>query len=189
MAPGPPPLPAFVASQQTLADPRAFRWLQAFPSAAMAGVVAALLLIVGLARLGGVGFGLSVFAGALSVVFYRKRQPLSTVTPAIGARVGVLCGAVGAVILGIFIALGMLVPKNRVDLRDQLQQQMQRQMQQAGAGQPDPGSQWVMDFAKTPQGMTTVLIISFAFSLVMVVGLCSLGGLLGAVALRRRDHS
>ena len=71
----------------SLPSPRggtAIQWSEALPSAALAGLIAAFLMFI---PLGGFGLGM-IAAGVLSVLFYRRRNPVSNLTPAMGARLG-----------------------------------------------------------------------------------------------------
>lgn len=184
MAPDPPPLPSFTASQQTLADPRAFRWLQALPAAALAGVISS-FLVGGLGAYGVGAVGLGFLAtGALALFFYRKFRPMVALTPAIGARVGALSGAVGFSVLTLFLAIGMSSPQYRAELHSQLRQRLE----QTSASNPDPEAKSSIEFFLTPKGMKMILIFGSVATGVFVIGVCSLGGTLSAMAIRRKDQ-
>ena len=92
------PLPAYFGASLS---PR-IEWSQALPATALAGLIAAVLMMTPLA-----GFGLGMLiGGTLSVVFYRRRTPLANVTPGMGARLGMISGILGG---SIFVTLLSIV--------------------------------------------------------------------------------
>jgi hypothetical protein len=65
------------------------QWSYALPAAALAGLIAAVMMLIPVGA-----FGLGMLAsGALAVMFYRRRNPVANVTPGTCARKGALCGS------------------------------------------------------------------------------------------------
>ena len=94
-----PSLPPYFGSSLTTR----IEWSQALPATALAGLIAAVLMMTPLA-----GFGLGMLiGGSLSVVFYRRRIPVANVTPGMGARLGMVTGILGG---GIFAACSPSAP-------------------------------------------------------------------------------
>ena len=74
-------------------------WSKALPATALAGLIAAVLMMTPLAA-----FGLGMLIGGiLSVVFYRRRNPVTNVTPRMGSRLGMASGAIGGAIFTVLL--------------------------------------------------------------------------------------
>jgi RNA polymerase subunit RPABC4/transcription elongation factor Spt4 len=139
-------------------------WGLALSVAALADLLAVALVIVLL----GAPFGLGLLtAGFLTVVFYRHRRPFTRLTAGIGMRLGAVSGSLG---------FGLL-------FWQRVRQSLLEGLQQAAARNPDPQAQQALEFFKTPAGMVVALIGMFLGFLL----LSSLGGMIGAMLLRRKD--
>lgn len=157
-------------------------WPQALPAAAQAGLIAAVLMIVPL----GASFGLGMLAaGFLCVHFYRRRLNHVDLTYGLGARLGALSGLLGFACFSIFTAIETTVFRSGGDLRAALMQAVE----QAMARNSDPQVQPLLNYLKTPQGLAVVLIMGMVMMFFLFLILSSLGGILGAVTLRRRDRT
>lgn len=165
----------FLASSGT-----AIQWSDALPSAALAGLIAAFLMFI---PLGAFGLGM-IAAGVLSVLFYRRRNPASNLTPAMGARLGAVSGALGFGIFAIFSAVGTLVFHSGGQLRAALLEAVE----QSAARSSDPQAQQVVEYLKTPAGLALMMGLGLGFVLVAFLILSSLGGAVGAAMMRRRDR-
>lgn len=155
-------------------------WSQALPAAALAGLIAAVLMMTPLA-----GFGLGmVIGGSLSVVFYRRRIPVASVTPWMGVRLGMVSGILGGVIFTALISIGTVVFRAGDTIREKLMEGMQ----QAAARNPDPQAQEVMEFFKSPQGIVVLLTMALIGVLLAFVIFSGLGGAIGAALLRRKER-
>jgi hypothetical protein len=155
-------------------------WPQAFSSAAWAGLIAALALMIPLG-----GFILATLAaGALSVLLYRRRRPNTNLTPGMGARLGAVSGVIGfgmaAVLLAVSVALFRTGGELRTLLLDAIQQQAARN--------PTPEAQQVLSFFKSPEGFAVIMIVGLAMMFLAVLIFSSIGGALGASLLRRKDR-
>jgi hypothetical protein len=168
------PLPAYFSSRLI----NRIEWSQALPATALAGLIAAVLMMTPLQ-----GFGLGMLiGGSLAVVFYRRRIPLAKITPGMGVRLGMVSGILGGAIFAGVLSLRILVFHSGDSIREQLIEGVQ----QAAARNPDPQALQVMEFFKSPQGLVLLLTMGALVTFVIFSGL---GGVLGAVLLRRRDPS
>ena len=166
--PPPPGIPA---------ETNAIVWARALPATALAGFIAAGLMII--------PFGLgTLIAGALSVAFYRRRNPAAQITPSIGARLGAVTGMMGFVFFSIFTAIGTAV----FHLGRQLRETLLKAVEQSAARNPDPQAQHAVEFLKTPSGLTFMLVCLVIFLFVLFLVFSSLGGALGAWLQRRREQ-
>ncbi len=171
-----PPLPVyFGASLGTRIE-----WSQAWPATALAGLIAALLMITPFA---GLGLGMLI-GGSLSVVFYRRRVPAARVTPGMGARLGMVTGVLGSGLLAIVLAIRTLL----LHRWDSVRQDLIAGVEQAAARNPDPQTHQVVEFLKSPQGVVLLLSMAMITTLVAFVIFSGLGGALGAALLRRRKE-
>ena len=159
------------------ADPTAIVWARALPATVLAGLIAAVLMII--------PFGLgTLIAGALSVMFYRRRNPAAHITPGMGARLGAVSGMIGFVFFSIFTALGIVVFR----LGGQFREALMKAVEQSAARSSDPQAQQAVEFLKTPSGLTFMLVCLVIFLFVLFLVLSSLGGALGAWLQGRREQ-
>lgn len=158
----------------------AIQWSHALPSAALAGLIAAFLMFI---PLGAFGLGM-LAAGVLCVVFYRRRNPTSSLTPGIGARLGLVSGTLGFGIFAIFSAVGTLV----FHTGGQLRAAMLEAIAQSAARSSDPQAQQIIEYLKTPPGLALMMGLSLGVVLVAFLILSSLGGAIGAAMMRRKDR-
>ena len=153
-------------------------WAQALPATVLAGLIAAVLMII--------PFGLgTLIAGALSIVFYRRRNPAAYVTPGMGARLGAVSGIMGFVFFSIFTAIGIGV----FHLGGQFREALMKAVEQSAARSSDPQAQQAVEFLKTPSGLTFMLVCLVIFLFVLFLALSSLGGALGAWLQGRKRPS
>lgn len=158
----------------------AIQWSNALPSAALAGLIAAFLMFI---PLGAFGLGM-IAAGVLCVLFYRRRNPISNLTPGMGARLGLVSGTLGFGIFAIFSAVGTLV----FHTGGQLRAAMLEAIAQSAARSSDPQAQQIIEYLKTPPGLALMMGLSLGVVLVAFLILSSLGGAIGAAMMRRRDR-
>jgi hypothetical protein len=173
-----------VAEPGTASLPRlsetAIQWSEALPSAGLAGLIAAFLMFI---PLGAFGLGM-IAAGVLSVLFYRRRNPASNLTPSMGARLGAVSGALGFGFFAIFSAVSTLVFHSGGELRAALLDAIA----QSAARSSDPQVQKAFEYLKTPPGLALMMGLSLAFVLVAFLILSSLGGAVGAAMMKRKDR-
>ncbi len=169
------PGPYFSTSLTTRID-----WSRAWPATALAGLIAAVLMMTPLRA-----FGLGMLiGGSLSVVFYRRRNPLANITPGMGSRLGMASGVLGGCIFTLLLSAGTVV----LHAWDQIRQKVIELVEQAAARNPDPQAQQAMEFFKTPQGIALLVTSALVATLVGFVIFSGLGGALGAVLLRRKER-
>jgi hypothetical protein len=172
--------PTTLESVHGVAAPGRVQWSHAIPAAALAGVITAIAMLLPLGM-----FGLEmVVAGGLAVLFYRRRTPLEELTPTMGARIGAVSGLFGFSILLLLTGIMTLLSPDRIQLR----QSVEMALEQAASRSSDPQTQQAMEFFKTTQGMAVVVIFGVIIMLMIFLAMSSLGGLLGAVLLRRREQ-
>ena len=173
-------------SETPLSDPSSSRsvlpaapiyWPPALASAARAGVIAAILMIIPLGA--SVGLGM-LAAGFLSVLFYRRRVPNANPGPGTGARLGAVSGALAFVFFGLLTALFRAGSEFRSALG--------QAVEQAAARNSDPQAQQLFEYLKTPQGLDLVLIMGVIMMLIVFLMVSSLGGAIGAAMLHRKDR-
>jgi hypothetical protein len=153
-------------------------WAQILASAGIAVLVAVFLIVIGMPA----GFGM-VFAGFLSVVLYRRRNPGVHLTAGRGARLGAITGMLGFGALSVMVAL-VTAFRSGKEVHDSLL----HAIQQYAAHSADPRMQQVLDLFNTPQGFTLIMILSFAMTFVAFLIFSSLGGALGAFLLHRKER-
>ena len=170
-------LPAYFSSPLTTR----IEWSQALPATALAGLIAAVLMMTPLA-----GFGLGMLiGGSLSVVFYRRRIPVAQVTPGMGARLGMVSGILGGGIFAALLSIGTML----FHAWDSIRAKLIAVVEQTAARNPDPQAQQAMEFFKSPEGIVLLLTTGLIGPLIAFVIFSGLGGVLGAALLRRKEHS
>jgi hypothetical protein len=170
-------LPAYFGSPLTTR----IEWSQALPATALAGLIAAVLMMTPLA-----GFGLGMLiGGSLSVVFYRRRIPVAQVTPGMGARLGMVSGILGGGIFAALLSIGTML----FHAWDSIRAKLIEVVEQTAARNPDPQAQQAMEFFKSPEGIVLLLTTALIGTLIAFVIFSGLGGVLGAALLRRREPS
>ena len=127
-----------------LAPTTRIEWSQAWPATALAGLIAAVLMMTPLA-----GFGLGMLiGGSLSVVFYRRRIPVASVTPGMGARLGMVSRILGG---GIFAVAARRSAPCCSTPGTASAGRLIEVVEQAAARNPDPQAQQAVEFFKSPK--------------------------------------
>ena len=122
--------------------------------------------------------------GALSVILYRWREPGSQLTNRMGARLGAMSGAFGFAVFIVFAAIAASLPGGGAKLQEALQQSVDL----AAKRSSDPAvAQQMLQMFKSPEGLAALMLIGLAVTFVGFVILSSLGGLLSAAWVRRRQ--
>jgi len=169
-----------VGEQTPYGAPATIQWSQALPAAALAGLVAAILMLI---PLGAFGLGM-LAAGALSVLLYRRRNPTASLTPGIGARLGAVSGTLGFGIFAIFTAVEVLVFHSGGELRAALLVAVK----QSAARSSDPQAQKMIEYLESPPGLALVMVVGLVVMFVAFLIFSSLGGAIGAALMRRKDR-
>jgi hypothetical protein len=147
-------------------------------SCALAAGSATVLMFLGLTPLVA-----AVAAGFLSVVFLRRRHTASMQLGA-GARLGSLSGMFLFFIAGVLETLVIFATHRTAEI----QAEMLERIQQAAARYPAPEVQPFLDFAKSPNGFTFMLVGSLIFGFLAFLALGAVGGALGAALFGRRSR-
>ena len=170
-----PSYPYFASPVATRID-----WSRAMPATALAGLIAALLMMTPLAA-----FGLGMLiGGSLSVVFYRRRNPIANITPGMGSRLGMVSGALGGCIFTVLLLLGTFF----LHAWDQIRQKVVELVDQTAARNADAQAQQAMEFFKTEQGIALLVTSALLGTLVAFIVFSGLGGAIGAALLRRKER-
>ena len=147
-------------------------------SCGLAAASAAVLMFLGLTPLVA-----AIAAGFLSIVFLRRRHQ-SGVRPWAGARLGALSGVFLFLIAGVLETAIIVTTHKSAELRAE----MLDKIQQAAARYPSSEVQPFLDFVKSPNGLTFMLVFSLIFGFVVFVALGAIGGALGATLFGRRSR-
>ncbi len=150
-------------------------WAQASAATIWAGLLEALFTV----------FGVGILAGGFfSVALYRRRNPGVTITPRLGARLGLISGAIGFGIFAILRSIGLLVSHNGSALRDAVMQQLEHTAMQYST----PEAQQTLQYLKSPEGWALIVTLSTIFTVVAFLVLSMLGGMAGGAMLRPKDQ-
>jgi len=159
-----------------------FIWRAALSSAMVAGLLAAVgtsIPIVPLAVL-------CMFAsGGLAVTLYRRRSGYRTVTPWMGAKLGLLAGGWGFGMLAILSAFRLFASNERTELRTAFREKLA----EATATTADPAVHQAMEqfqgYIGTDHGLVIMVMFFLAVAAVFFVIFSALGGALGAAIFGR----
>ncbi len=154
-------------------------WAQALPAAFLGMLIATVLSTV---VRGALGLGL-LMAGFLSVYFYRRRNPLVHLTLKLGARLGAISGVLGFGITAVASATAIAVLHSGGEIHARLLKAVQQYVSRSS----DPQMQQILDFYASRQGFILMLVLGSIMMLIVFLALSSMGGLIGAAVLRRKD--
>jgi len=160
--------------------PGTIEWRQGLPVSAMAGFVAATLMLV---PLGGFGLGM-ILAGALAVLLYRRRVATFDLSAGAGAKLGAASGAIGFAFFAIFTAVEVLI----FHTGNEINAAMLQAVNQAAARSTDPQAQQALQYLKTPQGLALVMALGLAVMFLAFLIFSSIGGAIGASLLRSKGR-
>jgi hypothetical protein len=155
-------------------------WPHVLRSAALAGLLGVILVMVlkqafALAMIG---------AGFLSVYFYRRKNPFSNLTAARGALLGALSGMFGSILVAIPCTFAIFSfragGEKRAAIVDALQQQVARSA--------DPHARDVLEYLKTPEGFSLMMVGLMVVVLILFLILASFGGAIAAAMYRRKQR-
>jgi len=152
-------------------------WSAALRSSAIALVAAFLLILLRVPA----GLGM-VAAGFLCVLLYRHRCPFHPLSAGTGAWLGVVTGVLGFAAFAVVLALTAALRPGEIHAT------FLNAIQQYTSHNSDPRLQQVIPLLQTPQGFVLVMALGLAMTLVGFLIFSGLGGLIGAVLLRRKDR-
>jgi uncharacterized protein involved in cysteine biosynthesis len=166
--------------------PNKLVWRPAIGSALVAGLLAAVgtsVPIVPLAML------CMFAAGGLAVTLYRRRAGYHTVTPWMGAKLGLLSGALGFGLRAIMIPLILFSASQRMVMRKEIVDKMQEAISAAA----DPDVRQAMEqfrgYIATDHGLVILVLFFLAVAAVFFLIFSALGGALGAAIFGRDGAS
>ena len=172
--------PAILNTETALTQPPSPD-LQRAPSGRAIFLGALLEAVLALAGLWFIGIPLGAF---FSVAFYRRRARTAELSPAVGARLGLISGAIGFVIFAIAGSLELLLSNSAGGLREEVM----KQLEQLAAQYPGQCQQ-ALDYLKSAQGWGVIVALSTIFTLLMFLLLSTIGGALGGGVLAKRDRT
>jgi hypothetical protein len=155
-------------------------WPHALRASALAGLVGLVLFIV-LRKV----FALDmVISGFLSVYLYYRKNPFSKLSAGIGALLGALSGAFATILVAVPLSFMLFVVRSGGDGRTDIMAALQDQL----AHNPDPHAHELLEYVRTPEGFTLVIVVCLVVMLILCLVLSSLGGAIGAALLRRKQR-
>jgi hypothetical protein len=184
-------------------SPGVIDWSQGVRASALAGLLLAVAIFFVPVIVAGIGLvlhlgqgatGLLVLlaswccmlvAGALTVRFYRRRRPETTIRPGMGARLGVVTGLLGFFLYSVPQALRLVF----FHLVGSVREAMQKAIEQSAAQSPDPKAQEVMRNLMSPWALATFLTFLVVLFFLVFLVLSSLGGALGATVWGNKQSS
>jgi hypothetical protein len=101
-----------------------------------------------------------------------------------GARLGLVSGGLGFAIFCIIRGAGILIFHTGA----RLLAEMLQALDQAAARNPDPQAQAMLQYFKSPEGLTLVIALALVATLISFLLLSTLGGFLGGVTLGRKSR-
>jgi hypothetical protein len=173
-------LDAFQTNQHVSQVASSMPWSNALPACALAAAIAAVLMALGLM----VPFLAVVGAGFLGVGFYRRRNPGVQIKAGAGARLGAVSGLLCFGMSAVLEALAVAIFHKGAVLRDK----MLEAIQQAASRTTDPQAVAMLDYLKSPAGMSLMIVFVLIFAFIAFVVLSSLGGALGGILLGRANR-
>jgi uncharacterized protein involved in cysteine biosynthesis len=131
---------------------------------------------------------LCMFAsGGLAVTLYRRRAGQQTVTPWMGAKLGVLAGGLGFGLLALLSTFRLFAATERSELRAAFRDKMQDAM--ASAADPDvrQAMEQFRNYIGTDHGLIVMVLIFLGIAAVFFLVFAALGGALGAALFGRES--
>lgn len=113
------------------------------------------------------------------MALYRRRSVRGAISGGMGARLGVVSGGFGFVIFAVIRVVSVLVFHAGARLRAEMLQALD----QAMARNPDPQAQAMLQYFKSPDGFTFLMMFVSVAVLLSFLVLSTVGGLLGAKML------
>ncbi len=152
---------------------------QIWRAATLGGLVGAIFMLL---TVGFLGLGM-LAGGSMSVVFYRRRMPGAVIPSGMGARLGLLSGMLGFIMLAAPLALASAF----FHLDGEIQSRVVEKVDQVYGGRSDPQAQQLLELVKTPQGIRLFLGVAMILTFIASVTFATLGGAISAMLLRRKS--
>ena len=161
-------------------DSQALQWPPALRSTIPAAIIGATFMIFPL----GIGIAGMIASGALSALFYYHRVSARNLTTGTGAKLGALTGFFGGVFTVIYTSVVAIFWGS-----EQFRAAMMDQLNQFASQTHDPRQLEMIEYFKTPAGLTAILLLGTIVMLFLFLAFSTVGGALGAAWIRRRHRS
>ncbi len=182
-SPGADSYPAVLSNPYKSASyrPGGITWTHAWSAALFGVLLAAVLTIIP----HGIPVELGILCGGFFTVFFYRRRLTSLNFPlGAGARVGALSGVLGFVASVAFLSLG----KDAFRPGGEFHQKLLLVLQQHAPSGADPQVRQMLEFYKSSQGFTVMVVIGLVGALAAFLVLSALGGVIGAALLKRKTN-
>jgi hypothetical protein len=156
------------------------QWSQALRPCALAALVAALLMSMGLNP-----FVAMFSVGFLAVIFYRQRHREAVIKATAGGGLGAFAGLLWFAMSSVLEALLVIFLHKGPELRNELI----IRIQQAASQTSDPQVQSLFERFKTEGGLEVLMLTGLLFAFFAAIVLGGLGGAFCGAILGRRDPS
>jgi hypothetical protein len=151
----------------------AIEWPRALPLCAIAALVAALIMSLGLM----IPLLAALGAGFLAVNLYHRRSAAWAGNARSGAQLGAVCGAMFFAIAAVLQTAVMAI----LHTQGQVREKIMDALQQAATRSSDPQVQIAFDQLKTPEGIALMMVLGLTALLVVSIAAgCVAGALTGA---------
>jgi hypothetical protein len=160
--------------------PTGIQWPAALRSCAIAALIAALIMVLGLM----VPLLAVMGAAVLGVNLYHRKSPAWNVNARSGALLGAVCGIVFFCLSAVFETVATVW----FHTGGQVRQKMAEALQQAASRSNDPQVQAAFERLKTPEGLALMLAFGLVFLFLVSIAAGSLAGALTGGHLGRRKR-
>ena len=152
-------------------------WAEARQATLLAGLLEALFAFLGFWFIG------IPVAAFLSVAFYKRRVIGANLSPGLGARLGLISGAIGFVIFALLGSVTMLLSHTGVGLREEVMKQLEEK-----AAQYPVQAQQALQYLRSAEGWGFLVALSTIFTLLAFLLLSTIGGAVAGGILGRKDR-
>jgi hypothetical protein len=152
-------------------------WSEARQAALLAGLLEALFALFGFWFIG------IPVAAFFSVAFYKRRVIGASLNPGLGARLGLISGAVGFVIFALLGSVEMLLSHTGAGLRAEVVKQLEEK-----AAQYPAQAQQALEYLKSAQGWGFIVALYTIFTLIAFLLLSTIGGAVAGSVLGKKDR-
>ena len=142
---------------------------------------AATALAISLIRFPLASLLLLVLGGAAAVWAYSRGNWNPAITTGIGARIGAVTGLIGFGFYALVLAAVMYFQ------RAEVYAEITKALKDAAAQNSNPQAQQIVNQLLTPAGMTAMIAFSVVLMLFFFLILCTIGGAVGAVMLKKNS--
>jgi hypothetical protein len=168
-----------VDSPLPVAGPQAIQWRHALRATIPAAVIGTTFMFFPI----GIGIAGMIASGALSAMFYYHRASNRNLGTGTGAKLGALTGFFGGVLTSVCMIVALRI------LGDRIRAELVARVDQYATQAHDPAQLEWINYFKTPNGLTTILVAGMIFTFLMFLAFATIGGALGALWVKRRHRS